>query len=355
MQANVFRVRRVWSVAILTLGAMLIFGGCQSAPTKNPNDIIRTGITNLMGATSGSYDVALKVDITDKESGSTKFDLKAAGILDRKDMQNLRFTTTLDGSVASGSASGSGAGELRLTKAALFFNLAKLEMKDSPLPEGVKKYFSKWWKYSLPEDVQKEISSSMPEATDDKMTPEQKQMKALIAETNFFTATYAGMKDVKGESSYHYTVKLDKAATIDYLVKMAKLEGTELTDAEKKDMSDAFSKVTLTGDIYVGAASLVLDEFDAVVKFDKSGAAETTGTVTVNLVLGDINKTVTLEEPQDALEFPINDFAAELSGGALPVSTQEGLPAGAAGSFSTGGAAGKIVPGTTPSIPEGAL
>jgi hypothetical protein len=322
MHINVFKMRAVWSVTILVFCAAFVLTGCQEAPSTSPNEMIRTGIKNLMEVTSGSYEMSLKVDITDNTPSSSKLNVSAAGIADRKDLKDLKFAVKLDGSF-SGSAEGQESGgnaslELRLSKDAAFFNVAKVEVTGTEIPDSVKKYMSKWWKMTVPAEMQQEIQTSVPSATTQEMSDEQKQMNELIAATDFFKAEYKGMKDVKGESSYHYAVELDKEAAMDFLVKAKKIQGEEFTDDEKEELPESFAAFTLTGDIYVGAVSGVITEFDGTMKLDKSGPTESTGTVTVSLVLGGINKPVTLEEPAGAAEFPTNEFLSEMMGGSIP-------------------------------------
>jgi hypothetical protein len=290
-----------------------IFAGCQqAAPTKSATDVIKDGIKNLMEVTSASYNAKSSGNIDDKDSGNTKFDLTSSGIMDRKDMLTPQFSVKLDGTVSAGTTNGgSGSFDLRLNKDAFYFNVATLEMKgDQTILDQLKKYYAKWWKITIPPEAQKQLFAAVPPAgTQENLTPEQQQVKQLVEQTNFFAnPTYVGTEDVNGEQSYHYSVTLDNKATIDFLLKMAEIQGTKPTADEITQVNTTFAQISATGDIYVGTVSGVLNKFNGTIKLDKAGPTETTGTITASMSLGSINKAVTLEIPAGAVEFPVEEL-----------------------------------------------
>jgi hypothetical protein len=333
MRTNFFKANKVPAAILSVFCALLIIAGCQqgpAAPSKSGTDVIKDGMKKLMEVTSGNYDVALKADIQDKDAGSTKIDVTFGGVLDIKDQQDPKISLKLSGSGSSGEANGAnGALELRLNKTALFFNLMSLEMKgQQALPDEMKAYLAKWWKITIPEEQRAEIFKSIPQGgTQQTLSPEQQKVKDLVDQTSFFSnPTFIGTEDVKGEQSYHYSVTLDKKATVDFIVKMAALQGEATpTAAEIADMNKTFETLDLTGDVYIGTVSGVLNKFSGTLKLNKVGDTETTGTVNVSITLGGVNQPVTLEEPAGAEEFPVDQIMGAMAGGVSATGDTSGL------------------------------
>ncbi len=329
MQKNVLRAYGVGSLLILALGAIFVLSGCGSAaaPAKPANDVIKEGMVKLMEVKSGTYETALNIDLADEESGPMKFNLKASGLLDRTDAEKLQMGLKMDGTGEASGQSGSLAFELRLNSEAMFFNVSKVDVKDMPLPDGVQKYLAKWWKYTITEEMKEQIKTSVPNASEAEMTPEEKQIKELVAKTDFFKAEYKGTKDVKGESSYLYAVTLDKDATVDFLAAVAKIQGEEPTETEIAEMKTAFASVSVTGEITVGTVSGVANSFKGTVKVDKGQDVTTTGTIVIDASLGGINKPAAIEAPAGAEEFPAEEFMGEMMGGTIPTGDTSAIDA----------------------------
>lgn len=309
------------SVAMsIVLCSMLVLAGCQqtAAPTKSGEEVIKDGVKKLMEITSAGYQVSLKGDVNDKGVGDTKIDLAFSGVFDRKDAASPFGTVKAVGSLSSGDAatqesimSGSGSVELRLNTTALYFNIMELTVKgQEEAIAQMKDYLAKWWKYTLPEEAKAEFIGMVPKVSEDKdITPEQKQINALLESTVFFPQpAFVGAESVGGEQSYHYTVVLDKKAAANFYVESSKINGTVVTDEEITAFNKALEGVAVTGDIYVGTVSGVLNKANINIKLEKVGDTETTGTLSVGLVLSGVNGVVTLEEPKEAVEFPIENF-----------------------------------------------
>lgn len=285
-----------------------VLAGCttvapqQQQPPKPPEETIKNGIKKFTEVTSYSYELAANADITDAEIGKIKFDGTMTGAVDIKDPKDPKFTLKIDGSGSDGSQTGSASADIRLGKEAVYFNLMKLDIGEE-LPEELTTYMSKWWKITLPEGVLDELSVSLPQGGEAEMTPEQKEMKELLDNTQFFSnPTYVGMEDVKGEQSYHYTVVLDKKAFMDFMKKAAEIEGQVVSESEMKDLELAL-EADIKGNVWVGSTTEVLNKVDLTVT-----ANDGSGSISFSFVVGDVNKPVTLDTPADAEEFPVEEI-----------------------------------------------
>ena len=98
--------------------------------------------------------------------------------------------------------------------------------------------------------------------------------------------------------------------------KAAESQGETINDSEVADAEKGLAMIDVTGDLYVGTKSGVLNKFSGNVKLSGTAADEPSGTITVVATLWDVNKAVTLDVPKDATEFPVEQFLGPLMGGA---------------------------------------
>lgn len=322
--------KKFFAGALVTVGALALFSGCQQAapatPAKPPEEVIKEGMTKLTDVTSYAYEVALNADVKDPTTGAVKFDVTLGGAMDVKDKKDPKITLKMDGSGSDDKGEGgSGSFEVRLNKDAVFFNLMKLELKGSQaeaIPAEVKEMMSKWWKITLPEGALDEVSASLPQGSMEEMTPEQKEMKKAFEDAKIFTnPTLVGTESVKGENSYHYTVTVDKKALSAFVAKAASMQGETMSEGDLKEMEAGLAQLDVKADVWVGQTSGVMNQMSGTMnlKADASGA---TGTIGFRLTLSDINKPVTVTAPADATEFPVEEFLGPLmmgmSGGMDP-------------------------------------
>jgi hypothetical protein len=322
--------KKFFAGALVTVGALALFSGCQQAapatPAKPPEEVIKEGMTKLTDVTSYAYEVALNADVKDPTTGAVKFDVTLGGAMDVKDKKDPKITLKMDGSGSDDKGEGgSGSFEVRLNKDAVFFNLMKLELKGSQaeaIPAEVKEMMSKWWKITLPPGALDEVSASLPQGSMEEMTPEQKEMKKAFEDAKIFTnPTLVGTESVKGENSYHYTVTVDKKALAAFVAKAATMQGETMSEGDLKEMEAGLAQLDVKADVWVGQTSGVMNQMSGTMnlKADASGA---TGVIGFRLTLSDINKPVTVTAPADATEFPVEEFLGPLmmgmSGGMDP-------------------------------------
>jgi hypothetical protein len=327
------------ALGLLTISLLAACQQGPAQPSKPGEEVIKDGIKKLTEITSASYDVAFKGDIKDNANQNMKFDVGFSGALDIKDPKEPKFIFKLNGSGSDQTGNGGAAGlDLKLNKEAVYFNVAKLDLKGAgapALPAEITAKFNKWWKITLPPEMAQELSKTVPAGEPGKLTPEQEKMQKMLTEANVLgKPTYVGVEAIKGEQSYHYSVTLDKKALVAFVKKTAEAEGTTVTAEEMKQLEDGMNKVDLKGDIWVGSTSGVITQFVGDFKLT-GGTDEPSGTMNFKVTLSDVNKPVTIDAPKDATEFPMEEVLGPLmmmQGGGLPTDTT--IPPGG-GDFGT--------------------
>ncbi len=328
-------------IAITT--AALVLSGCQQAvPQKPPEQVVKEGMAKLTSVTSHEFEFNAKVDLTGpkgEKPEKVKVNVTLGGSVDIKNNQDPKINLKLDGSGNADEQSGLGAVELRMNKDAVYFMLSKLDLKGGePLPkELTDNYIGKWWMITIPPESLKELTSSLPQGgSQENLTPEQKKMKQLFENTQFFkNIKFVAMEDVKGEQSAHYSAELDKDAFMKFVQTSAQEQGNPMAESDIKDMQDGMKKFDFTGNVWVGQSSGVMNQVSGDIKLTTIAATDPTGTISFRVTLWNFNKPVTVQVPADAKEFPIN----ELMGGMMGAGGAGGLDSSTldSGSFDTSG------------------
>ena len=332
MQKNKRKGQKVLALVMTACAAVMLLAGCQqgpAAPSKPAEQVIREGMVKLTEITSYSYEVAFDGEVKDIEGAAIKFDVNLGGQVDVKDPKNPQVTLQVAGSGSDDKDNGGdGSFDLRLNKEALYFNVAKLNLKGAgQIPSEVTDMFGKWWKITLPPEAADELARSVPQGEESNFTPEQLKIKKAMEEANFFSKpVYVGVENVRGENCYHYSVILDKKGFLDFLKKAGEAQGQAPTSDEMAQAEKAFEKIDVTGDVYVGVDSGLLHKFSGVVKVTGTDAGEPSGTISLTMEVWDVGKPVTIQVPKDATEFPIEQFLGPLMmGGAMPGGDESGL------------------------------
>lgn len=292
------------TVAIL---ATALLSGCNAGqPQKPAEDVIKDGIAKLATLKSAKFDVSLKGDTKDPTKGANKVDLKAAGLLDLQDMKAPKVVLNLTGSVANDQIPGADlSAEARIDKDMAYLNVMKLSIKEAPgkemaLPTELTSLFNTWWFAKIPQEALEEISaSSSATAGGTQATPEaQQKLAKQLSEANVLTKpTLVATEDVMGEQSWHFKSIVDNKNAIAFAKKMAEEEGQTISDSELKTMEEELAKMTMNIDVWVGTVSGMANKFKLEATM-KGGETEQSGTISLEVALGDMNKTLTVERPQ---------------------------------------------------------
>lgn len=291
---------------VVTALTVSLLSGCNSAPQKPAEEVLKDGVTKLSQVTSATYDVSLKGDIKDPTSTDVTFDVSASGLIDIKDMKAPKFALKLDGSASDKSGlDGKLNGEFRLDKDMAYFNVMNLDSKMLTLPADVKALMNKWWSSKLPQDVMDQLQASTTGSTSAGGTQESK-VQALFADSSLFSKpTLIGTESVGGEPSWHYQTSVDKAGLVAFMKKAAEQEGTTVTADQLDKMNKQMDKVTISGDVWIGTQSGVLNKFNGTLIMT-GAATEPSGTVSVSMELGSVNQAVTVDVPSPVEEFTMD-------------------------------------------------
>lgn len=321
-------MHRKFSLAggVIALSAVMVFSGCQQAaqPQKAPEEVVKDGMKKLTEVTSHQFEFEVKGDLTGPQGEKpekVKFTISLAGGADMKDNKDPKINLKLNGSGNADADTFDGAAEFRLNKEAVFFTLAKLNVKggEEAIPqEFLDMYVGKWWKMTLPPEALEELTANLPEGgSQENLTPEQLKSKELFENTQFFkNIKFVGVEAVKGEQSFHYSAELDKDAFMAFAVKAAEQQGEPMSESDKQEMADGMKMFDFVGNVWVGQTSGVLNQVSGDFKLATDAADQPTGTISVRMTLWDFNKPVTVQAPSDAEEFPIEQLLGGMLGGA---------------------------------------
>ena len=328
------KISAIFGVFAISL-AMLIFAGCASTstgpastgtavqPQKSPDEIVKEGISKLSELKSAKFNMSMKSDIKDPKTGDNKLDLSLSGLADFKDMKAPKLVMKLDGSVSNKELAGASASaEVRIDTDLANFNVSKFEVKDQPLPKELTTLFNKWWFVKIPAKTMEEITKSAEKGGTEEISAEQEKMVKMLNEANIFSKpVLVGTEDVMGEPSWHYTVTLDKKSFTALALKASEEQGSALSEEEAKKFEEQMQKMDISGDIWVGSTSGIANQFKANVKLTGT-AEEQSGTMSISMAIGDINKALSVEKPAGAEEFTEEKMMPLMMmfyGGGLPV------------------------------------
>ncbi len=301
---------------LVAVGAILtVFSGCSFSapnPEKDGDKIVKEGLKNFYDVNISSGDGTLTGKIVDKAAKDLSVDLAFSGSGDMRDPENLLLNFKFDG---TGMMDGQGeniSAEVKVDKSDLYFIVSKLSSFGGLVPaDMVKPMLGQWWKTQVPQDMIDSLQDSALVGDDSKLTSEEKKMKNLLKDTQFFSgAKYIGEEN----GDYHYETVLDKEAIKTFVKESGEIYEEPVSEADLKTLDDNLKGVQLKADFWVGVADKTVHKF----KFDFEATdpvagAKVDGVLTISI--GDINKPVIVEPPKDAKEFdPVSLFGGGLKG-----------------------------------------
>lgn len=307
--------KKILLPVVLTTALVLGLVGCQAK--KTPDQAIQDGLKSLSSVKSLSYDLAVNGDLKDKDAKEGKFNLGLTGSVDSKDKLDPKFILKLDGSLndASSGQAGSAQAEIRLNKEQILFNVMKLDIQGMPLPQEATSLMNQWWKFPLPPATKDALLKAASSTDTQQLTTEQQKLKDLYDNTKFFVdPKYVADEAIGGEQSAHYTVTLDKTATLNFFKAVAESQGETVTDEQMKEAQDGFSYLDTQVGVWVGNTSHVVNQ--VVVSANVNDTKDSvTGTIFFRMTLSDFDKAVTIDVPADAKDFPIEMLGGLIGGG----------------------------------------
>ncbi|MBD3270477.1 hypothetical protein GF376_03040 [Candidatus Peregrinibacteria bacterium] len=307
---NVLKIMAVGSLATLA------FAACQQAPSTDmpPEEVIQTGLSNLSEVNAYSFDISMNADLQGPEGqppAEVDFNMDAEGSIDINNPNDPKLNLKMNGDFSADADGGSAEFELRMNKENVYMNLMSLtgEGQVEVPDEMVSMFVNKWWTLPVPPEALEELSNTLPQGNDENLTPEQREMKELVDNTNFFKdIEYVGYENVMGVASYHYTANLDKTAFAEFITEAAQIAGESISEAEMQEINNGLEGIEFNGDMYVAQDSMILNRVSGTVTIDTEDPNNPTGTVKFDFIAGNFDESVVVEVPENATPVPLDQL-----------------------------------------------
>jgi hypothetical protein len=282
---------------------LVLTSGCKwfGEPDTAANQVVKTGISNLSNVTSLSFLLGANGELGSAQAvdGATKFvfDGNIIGKAEQKEpmKSNYQMQVTGKGGQSEDKMSEMDL-ELRVSDKIAYFNIKKLPDLGEQT-QILSLFTNKWWKTEVPEGSLTGVS--LPGGSTDNMTPEQKKVRELFNNTDFFTnLDYEGTEDVEGVSAYHYSGEIDKVNLKKFLLDSAQIQGNPMTSTDESDMDGYLSKLSFVADLWITKDTSFLTKLSGELSFE--GKDGSTTDINLNIVFSEFNKAVSIEIPSGA-------------------------------------------------------
>lgn len=296
--------------------ALAMFSACGKAePDKTPEEVVREGIINSFDVAKSSFEMNISVDgegpdVADpSKTVPMSFEIMMSGSADQTDMTKPLANLVIDGSFKNGEAAAEEfAGELRIKESMVYAMVSKFPSLGGQVPaEMVEPNLNKWWKYEVPAGTLDAFKSlSVTEEDTEQIT----KMKEFFKTNNLIKdLKYEGTEKVMGESSYKYSGTLDEEV-FKALVKLVGEVAGEAVPADAMNF-DEVEDIMLT--VWVGVEDMTMRGMKADVTAAPADGSK--ATIAFEVMMGDLGKEVTVEEPADAAD--IMTLLGPLMGGMM--------------------------------------
>lgn len=313
---TIFSMKKLRNLLVITALVSVLTGltGCgltSKEPAKPAQDVVKESITNLLNTTSKSYDLTVNGDAVGAPGATpkdVKFNGTVAGVYDGTEAKKPQFTVKLDGSlIADAAPENSLSLEMRLDKANLYLNVAKIPDLGTTVPkETIAMIVGKWWKIAVPEGTFDQLAA-INDQNDKDLSPDAKAMKDLFKNTNFFTGLkFVGSENVNGANAFHYTGTLDKVAVKTFVTEASKLQKQTLADTDVKNLDAFLAATTAPVDFWVDETTMTLTKVTSQLNVVPQNAGSLK--IDLGLTFGNFNQAVTIEVPKDATLFDPSKF-----------------------------------------------
>jgi len=290
-------MKKLFGLAVSLL-AVLAMTGCMGAPgepDKSPEEMVQESFNSMYEVKSVVYDFTVDGVVVPPEGEGDKitFDMSISGAQDITDPSKPKFSMVMDGefSLADGDPE-MASGELRFNADNIFFRLTGLSDFEGAVPaEMVEPFMNKWYQMEIPAEMMLNYSIA---GDEENMTEEQKAMKKLMEDTQFF-------KDLKYEGTdggaYHYSGMLDTDAVIGFLKESSEIMGQSVSERDIEEMEEVFEMMEMSADMWIDSSNMYMTKMAFEMSMDIEGG---TIDMTMESELTDFDKPVTIEEPADA-------------------------------------------------------
>lgn len=316
-------------VGVLALATLTIFSGCSWFGSKNDKvaqETVQKALVNSTKVKSENYDLLLKGKATAAKDAKAQFkeidgSLNFSGVYDMKVQTDPKFTLKIDakGTVDAGKEQ-SVNGEMRLANKNFYFSAAKLDIDGVPdiYKAAVAQFLNKWWFLELPPESFASLTSG---TVDDKdLTPEQKQVRALMEKARFFKNVKDVGADKVGDVVVEkYSVELDTEALTNYLKEVSKITNVTTADLDSAQIDKSMALIGFKGNVWVSKDDQMMRKVDGMVTV---APGEATGNFSLNLqatyTVENLNKDVKVEVPAKSEKFDISKIFGLPAAPAVP-------------------------------------
>lgn len=299
--------------AFAVIGIFSLLSGCTlfaPEPTKNPQDMVRTGISNFVAKQSGDYDFDFDISLLgrdgdDKPQNAT-IHVDSSGDSGKMGDKDVFNTKLFVDAVLNGDAYKLD-GELRGNNSAVFAFLKTLSGPEELLnKEMVSQFTDRWWKIPLPDTSVKQYKT------------EDLQGFFQVLSTYLGELEYDGADGSPGTDSYRYVAKLDNVKVKELLLGFSQSQGRNLTDQEKVQLDDFLKNFRGDVKLWVAIDEEILNRAQVAFTMDKiesaDGKALGKGSVRADLTMSNFGKEVAIVEPPEAFEYDVFGKFGDLFG-----------------------------------------
>lgn len=298
--------------------ASILFTACggekKAPPTEDFQQVLRDGMLNVLNYKSGEYMFSFNGDVSADEVlvdeiGASSLVLSSdfSGAYDFREEQNSLFSLKLDvGVELEGEPEERAGAELRFVDNTLYFVLSELTDLRGEVPaEMVAPFMNQWWNFPMQEEDLGDPDQVFAFSKDlDDMTPEERQLRELFDETEFFAdVEYLGTERVSGVNSYKYSLSLDKDAFVDFSVKSAEIQGAPFSASDIEEMKEGLKYVDVEGTVWIGVEDEALRKFDGSVEVTELNGVS--ATLDIAFELSNLDGNVSVPVPENSMEFDI--------------------------------------------------
>lgn len=284
-----------------------------------PEVTLQNAVNKMSDIKSYGFDVTMSGDLTGPTGESPEkvgFNFNLNGGVDMVKVEDPRLNLNIKGAFNADQDKADAEFQLKLNKDAIYANLVALNASGSmEIPEEYKSMIvNKWWTLPVPPEVLEELKNSMPQDSEENLTPEQKQIKELMEKTQFFkNVKRVGNETVAGEESVHFTADLDKDAFASFVEEVAKIQGEEFTESDRNELKEGLNLFNFSGDLYVGSKSGVINKMKGTIDFNDKENSGVAGKIELEASVSNINESINIEVPENAEDVPMEALGSLLS------------------------------------------
>jgi hypothetical protein len=302
---------------ILALGVILtvFLTACGPVSDIDPKKIVKDGFKNLNEMETGMYELLLEGDIQGKdgeEMGTVSFVMNINGVIDGSDEKKPKFSMDVDGAMDSDDYDSQKLSLGIRTDGDFFYvYLGSLPNFSGDFPSELLMLVSgKWWQIPIPEESKDQFG----EKDEDDMTEDEKALKELMKNTEFFkNIKYEGIEDVRGTDCYKFEAEADREAIQSFVALSAEVQGQSLTGAQLSQLAEFLKNTDLPVTVWISVEDTIMRKIggELAIEGEDGGSFD----MDFELTLYDLGEDLAVLIPVDTTLFDPETFLQGMMGG----------------------------------------